>query len=83
MGKYSWIINNGGEAFKAIGTEKSSGTKVFALAGKIAGSGLIEVPMGISLRDIIYKVGGGMKTENRSKQCNWEVLPEVYSRGIA
>lgn len=44
--------------------EKSSGTKVFALAsGKIAGSGLIEVPMGITLRDIIYKVGGGMKTE--------------------
>ncbi|MDD3633393.1 MAG: NADH-quinone oxidoreductase subunit NuoF [Candidatus Cloacimonetes bacterium] len=62
-----WIINNGGEAFKAIGTEKSSGTKVFALAGKIAGSGLIEVPMGISLRDIIYKVGGGMKTEKPFK----------------
>jgi len=62
-----WIIKNGGEAFKGIGTEKSSGTKVFALAGKIAGSGLIEVPMGISLRDIIYKVGGGMKTEKPFK----------------
>ncbi|HRD00638.1 MAG TPA: NADH-quinone oxidoreductase subunit NuoF [Candidatus Syntrophosphaera thermopropionivorans] len=62
-----WIIKNGGAAFKRIGTEKSSGTKVFALAGKIAGSGLIEVPMGISLRDIIYKVGGGMKTEKPFK----------------
>ncbi|HPX62531.1 MAG TPA: NADH-quinone oxidoreductase subunit NuoF [Candidatus Syntrophosphaera thermopropionivorans] len=62
-----WIIKNGGEAFKAIGMEKSSGTKVFALAGKIAGSGLIEVPMGITLRDIIYKVGGGMKTEKPFK----------------
>lgn len=62
-----WIIKNGGAAFKRIGTEKSSGTKVFALAGKIAGSGLIEVPMGITLRDIIYKVGGGMKTEKPFK----------------
>jgi len=62
-----WIIKNGGEAFKAIGMEKSSGTKVFALAGKVAGSGLIEVPMGITLRDIIYKVGGGMKTEKPFK----------------
>lgn len=57
-----WIIMHGAEAFRKLGTEKSPGTKVFALAGKIAGSGLIEVPMGIPIRDIIYKVGGGMKT---------------------
>lgn len=57
-----WIIINGAQAFRAYGTEKSPGTKVFALAGKIAGSGLIEVPMGIPIKDIIYKVGGGMKT---------------------
>ncbi len=63
----TWIISHGADEFKKIGTEKSPGTKVFALAGKIAGSGLIEVPMGISLRDIIYKVGGGMKTEKPFK----------------
>jgi NADH-quinone oxidoreductase subunit F len=63
----AWIIINGADAFKAFGTEKSPGTKVFALAGKIAGSGLIEVPMGIPIRDIIYKVGGGMKTEKPFK----------------
>ncbi len=59
----SWIIMNGADAFKQYGTEKSTGTKVFALAGKIKNSGLIEVPMGITIRDVIYKVGGGMKTE--------------------
>lgn len=63
----SWIINNGSTEFRKIGTDKSPGTKVFALAGKIAGSGLIEVPMGIPIRDIIYKVGGGMKTEKPFK----------------
>ncbi len=63
----SWIIQNGAQAYRAFGTDKSPGTKVFALAGKIAGSGLIEVPMGIPLHDIIYKVGGGMKTEKPFK----------------
>jgi NADH-quinone oxidoreductase subunit F len=63
----TWIILNGAVAFRSLGTEKSPGTKVFALAGKIAGSGLIEVPMGIPLRDVIYKVGGGMKTEKPFK----------------
>ena len=63
----TWIINHGADEFKKIGTQESPGTKVFALAGKIAGSGLIEVPMGISLRDIIYKVGGGMKSEKPFK----------------
>lgn len=63
----AWIILNGAKAFRSFGTEKSPGTKVFALAGKIAGSGLIEVPMGITIRDIIYTVGGGMKTEKPFK----------------
>jgi NADH-quinone oxidoreductase subunit F len=63
----SWIINHGAQEYRKIGTDKSPGTKVFALAGKIAGSGLIEVPMGITLRDIIYNVGGGMKTEKPFK----------------
>ena len=54
------IIKNGGEWYSEIGTPKSAGTKVFALAGKINYSGLIEVPMGTSLREIIYDIGGGI-----------------------
>ena len=57
----AWIILNGAAEYNKYGTEKSKGTKVFALAGKIRNSGLIEVPMGIPLRDVIYKVGGGIK----------------------
>jgi bidirectional [NiFe] hydrogenase diaphorase subunit len=54
------IINGGAAWYAGIGTEKSKGTKVFALAGKINTTGLIEVPMGISLRDIVYEIGGGV-----------------------
>ncbi|MEO0235908.1 MAG: NADH-quinone oxidoreductase subunit NuoF [candidate division WOR-3 bacterium] len=57
-----WIIRHGWEAFASIGTEKSKGTKVFALAGKISRGGNVEVPMGLSIRDIIVKIGGGTKT---------------------
>jgi NADH-quinone oxidoreductase subunit F len=56
-----WIIRNGGEAFASIGTENSKGTKVFALTGKIANGGLVEVPMGQTIRDVVYGVGGGIK----------------------
>jgi len=55
-----WIITNGAIAFNSIGTEKSKGTKVFALAGKISKGGLIEVPMGITIREIIEKIGDGI-----------------------
>jgi NADH-quinone oxidoreductase subunit F len=55
-----WIILHGANAFSAHGTEKSKGTKVFALAGKIARGGLIEVPMGISLKEIVFDIGGGI-----------------------
>ncbi len=61
------IINKGAEWFAAIGTEKSKGTKVFALAGKINNVGLIEVPMGITLREIIYEIGGGIKDGKKFK----------------
>ncbi len=54
------IISRGGEWFAKVGTEKSRGTKVFALTGKIKNSGLVEVPMGTTLRDIIYNIGGGI-----------------------
>ena len=55
------IITKGPEWFASIGTEKSKGTKVFALAGKINNVGLIEVPMGTTLREVIYEIGGGIK----------------------
>jgi len=56
-----WIMRNGGAAFAAMGTENSKGTKVFALTGKIAKGGLVEVPMGKSIRDVVFGVGGGIK----------------------
>jgi NADH-quinone oxidoreductase subunit F len=62
-----WILLNGGDAFAAYGTEKSKGTKVFALAGKVKNGGLVEVPMGMSLRDVIYKIGGGIKQDKEFK----------------
>jgi len=54
------VVNRGGRAFASVGTAKSKGTKVFALAGKIVNTGLIEVPMGITLREIIFEIGGGI-----------------------
>jgi len=62
-----WIFRNGWEAFAALGTEKSKGTKVFALAGKIARGGLIEVPMGITIRQVIDEVGGGVANGKKLK----------------
>ena len=56
-----WIMNNGGAAFSAMGTETSKGTKVFALTGKIKKGGLVEIPMGKTLRDVIYGIGGGVR----------------------
>ncbi|MDO8673341.1 MAG: SLBB domain-containing protein, partial [Dehalococcoidia bacterium] len=61
------IVLRGGEWYAGIGTEKSKGTKVFALTGNIANSGLVEVPMGIKLRDIIFEIGGGIPKGKRFK----------------
>ena len=63
----SWIILNGGEAFAAMGTEGSKGTKVFALTGKIKKGGLVEIPMGKTLRDVIFDIGGGIKNGKEFK----------------
>ena len=57
----SWIILNGGSAFASLGTENSKGTKVFALTGKIRRGGLVEIPMGLTLRDVIFGIGGGIR----------------------
>lgn len=61
------ILEKGAEWFSGIGTERSKGTKVFALAGKINNVGLIEVPMGTTLREVIYEIGGGIKNGKKFK----------------
>ncbi|SCP95364.1 NADH-quinone oxidoreductase subunit NuoF [Anaerobium acetethylicum] len=61
------IISKGADWFSKIGSEKSKGTKVFALAGKIKNVGLVEVPIGMTLRDIIYEIGGGIKDDRKFK----------------
>jgi NADH:ubiquinone oxidoreductase subunit F (NADH-binding) len=61
------IILNGGEWFAAMGTEKSKGTKTFAIAGKVKRTGLIEVPLGVTIREIVYEVGGGILNDKKFK----------------
>ncbi|MEW6424620.1 MAG: NADH-quinone oxidoreductase subunit NuoF [Bacillota bacterium] len=61
------IIKNGGAWYAAMGTEKSKGTKIFALTGKVNNTGLVEVPMGISMREIIFGVGGGIRDNKKFK----------------
>ena len=63
----AWIINNGGAAFSAMGTENSKGTKVFAVTGKVKRSGLVEIPMGMTLRDVIYGIAGGIRDDKEFK----------------
>lgn len=63
----SWIILNGGAAFASMGTADSKGTKVFALTGKIKKGGLVEIPIGKTLRDVIFDIGGGIKSDKKFK----------------
>ncbi len=63
------IILKGGEWFASIGTEKSKGTKVFALAGKVQHTGLVEVPMGTTLGEIVFEIGGGIPNGKSSRRC--------------
>lgn len=62
-----FIVLKGGEHYAKIGTEKSKGTKVFALTGKVKHSGLVEVPMGTTLREIVFDVGGGILKNRKIK----------------
>jgi len=62
-----WILRHGADAFSAYGTETSNGTKVFALAGRIKQSGLIEIPMGMPIRQIVYDIGGGIQEDRPLK----------------
>jgi NADP-reducing hydrogenase subunit HndC len=61
------VILDGADWFRSIGTEKSKGTKVFALAGKVNNTGLVEVPMGTTLREVVFEVGGGIKDNRKFK----------------
>jgi len=77
------IINNGASWFNSIGTESSSGTKVFALTGKVKNTGLVEVPMGITLREIIFDIGGGIIGDKKFKAVqtggpSGGCIPEQY-----
>ncbi|MEA4921773.1 MAG: NADH-quinone oxidoreductase subunit NuoF [Eubacteriaceae bacterium] len=63
----TYIINNGADAYKSIGTPKNAGTKAFALTGNVNNTGLIEVPMGTTLRKIIFDLGGGVKNDKKFK----------------
>jgi len=65
--------------FSKLGTERSKGTKVFALAGSIRNSGLIEVPMGMRLRDIVFDIGGGIPMARASRRYRPAVRPEAVS----
>ncbi|NBI05955.1 NADH-ubiquinone oxidoreductase-F iron-sulfur binding region domain-containing protein [Senegalia massiliensis] len=67
LANVAYIILNGGKTFANLGTENSKGTKVFALTGKIKKGGLVEVPMGITLRDVIHEIGGGIKEDREFK----------------
>ncbi len=62
-----WIIRNGGNAFSAMGTDDSKGTKVFAITGKVKKGGLVEVPMGLTIKEVIYGIAGGIKDDKQLK----------------
>ncbi|MBP8304912.1 MAG: SLBB domain-containing protein, partial [Phycisphaerae bacterium] len=77
------ILIDGGDWFSSIGTEKSKGTKVFALAGRVVNTGMVEVPMGTTLREIVYDVGGGIPNGKRLKSIqtggpSGGCLPEAF-----
>ena len=63
----AWIIRNGGEAYAAMGTENSKGTKVFAITGKVKRSGLVEIPIGKTLREVIFDIAGGIRDGHEFK----------------
>ncbi|MDR1413886.1 MAG: SLBB domain-containing protein [Puniceicoccales bacterium] len=83
LGNITRIIRDGAEWFASIGTEKSKGTKVFALTGHVANTGLLEVPMGITLREIIFDIGGGVANGKKFKAVqtggpSGGVIPEEH-----
>ena len=78
----TWIFNHGPEAYAAIGTETSKGTKVFALGGKINNTGLVEVPMGTTLRTVVEDIGGGVPGGKKFKAAQPAAPPAAASRSL-
>jgi len=83
LANIAYIIYNGADNFAKVGTEKSKGTKVFALTGKVKNSGLVEVPMGTTLREIVYDIGGGILHDKAIKAIqtggpSGGVIPKEY-----
>lgn len=79
MANLPTIFVKGPEWYASMGTETSKGTKVFALTGDIRNTGLVEVPMGITLRELIFEVGGGMTGGHKFKAVQWADLPAAVS----
>ena len=78
MGYCTFDNQQGADWFTSIGTKGSKGTKIFSLVGKVNNTGLVEVPMGMPLRDIIYKIGGGIRKARNSRRCRPEA-PQAES----
>ncbi|MGM0601854.1 MAG: NADH-quinone oxidoreductase subunit NuoF [Bacillota bacterium] len=83
LGNIPYIISEGSKAFSSIGTEGSKGTKVFALTGKINNTGLVEVPMGTTIREVIFDIGGGLQEGKKYKAVqtggpSGGCIPEEY-----
>jgi NADP-reducing hydrogenase subunit HndC len=74
------IFQKGSEWFASLGTEKSKGTKVFALGGKVNNVGLVEIPMGTTVREVVFDIGGASRTTRRSRRCRPAALPAAASR---
>ena len=74
------IISRGGKSYSSLGTENSKGTKVFALAGKIKRGGLVEIPMGMTINEIVFDIGGGISTGKNSRPCKPEAPPAAAFR---
>ena len=67
LANIGWIIRNGYAAFAAFGTEQSKGTKVFALAGKVKKGGLVEIPIGMTIKEVVFDIGGGIRSDKQFK----------------
>ena len=76
------IIRRGSAWYRSIGTERSHGTKAFALTGNVVNTGLIEVPMGTTLRQIIFEIGGGIKDGKKLSWCRSAASAAVSPRSI-
>ena len=82
MASIAPIIRNGGDWYAGIGTPSSNGTKVFALAGRVVNTGLVEVPMGITLREIVYDVGGGIREAAPSRPSRPAAVRRLHPRPV-